>query len=298
MTLLHLNKETGELSRFCFFGGGGSSPAPTQTTSTVTTKELSPEQRELLGIATPIAKEFATNPPVLFPRSTIAPLDPLEIEAQQQVLDALPQQQELINRAIQAPATIQDIAANPLQDPSILRTIEGALRPLERTFQTSILPNIRGAATTAGQVGSSRQGIAEGLATQGFLDTAGDVAGGIASQAQTSALDALSRSLFALPEFTNLPFAPATAQATVGAQRRGVEQAFLSEEASRFAAEQVLPFLAAQEVAQLAFGIPAGSTATQGTTTGAIQQTPGLSFGQAASGVGSIISSLLPFLLA
>jgi len=297
MLKLHFDEATGEFSRFCFFGGG-SSPAPTQTTSTVTTRELSPEQRELLGVAIPVAKEFVADPPVLFPGTAITPLDPLEIQAQQQVLDALPQQQELINRAIAAPATIQDIANDPLGNAAIIRTIEGALRPLERTFQTSILPNIRGAATTAGQVGSSRQGIAEGLASQGFLDTAGDVAGGIASQAQTSALNALSRSLFALPEFANLPFAPATARATVGAQRRGVEQAFLSEEASRFAAAQVLPFLAAQEVAQLAFGIPAGSQATVGTTTGAVQHTPGLSFGQAASGAGSILSALLPLLMA
>ena len=295
MTLLHLNEETGELSRFCFFGGGGSSAPPTQTTTSTTTRELSPEQRQLLKLVIPEAEKFVNEPPTLFPDSAIVGLDPLEIQAQQQVLDAIPGQQQFINQTLAAPGVIQGVAADPFSSGAVARTIEGALRPLERTFTTSILPNIRGAATQAGQVGSSRQGIAEGLASQGFLDTAGDVAGGIASQAQTQALDALSRSLFALPEFANLPFAPATAQATIGAQRRGEEQAFLTEEASRFATEQVLPFLAAQEVAALAFGIPAGGTSTQGTTVGAVQQTPGLSFGQAASGVAGILGAILPF---
>ena len=64
------------------FGGGG---GPT-TSTTTTIQELSPEQQRLIGLVIPEAERIIQNPPQLFPGSQIAPLDPLQLLAQQNVL--------------------------------------------------------------------------------------------------------------------------------------------------------------------------------------------------------------------
>lgn len=65
------------------FGSTQSAPVKSTTTST---QELSPEQRQLLNIALPIATQFGQNPPKLFPGSTIAPQNQLQTTAQQMML--------------------------------------------------------------------------------------------------------------------------------------------------------------------------------------------------------------------
>lgn len=62
-------------------GGGGT------TSTTTTTQELSPEQQRLLSLVIPEAENIIQNPPQLFPGSTIAPRDPLQLQAQQRVLE-------------------------------------------------------------------------------------------------------------------------------------------------------------------------------------------------------------------
>jgi len=62
-------------------GGGG------QTSTSVTTQELSPEQKRLLDLVIPEAEKIIGSPPQLFPGSTIAPRDPLQLQAQQRVLE-------------------------------------------------------------------------------------------------------------------------------------------------------------------------------------------------------------------
>jgi len=64
------------------FGGGGG-----QTSTTTTTQELSPEQNRLLDLVIPEAEKIIGSPPQLFPGSTIAPRDPLQLQAQQRVLE-------------------------------------------------------------------------------------------------------------------------------------------------------------------------------------------------------------------
>ncbi len=275
-------------------GGGGSDPPQTVTSTTTSTQELSAEQKKLLGLATPVAEEFVTNPPTLFPGSSIAGFDPLQQQAQQQILSAAESPAFLgtlqgatdAQQAFTGPLLQQSLQGNeqllgqltsPEANPFLQSAIQSAIAPLGRELTQRALPAVRSGAIEAGQLGGSRQGIAEGLATQGFFDRAGEVAAALANQSLLSGqelsqklvsggLDTSLRGLITAPQTAQLPFLPATITGAVGSQQRALEQAQLSEEAQKFLSAQFLPFAAAQDVAALAFGGGGGTTRSVSTT--------------------------------
>jgi hypothetical protein len=257
-------------------GGGGGSPAPVQQSSTTTTvQELSPEQKQLLGLAIPVAEQFVANPPTLFPGPTIAPQNATELAAQQGALDFAQNQLPGITAAptegLQFLSSGQ--ALYPETNPALQAATDAAIRPLTQAFQQNILPSIRNDAVSSGQFGSSRQGIAEGIASQSLLQGIGDVSAQVQNEAYQNALDNMTRSLAFAPGVAGLGLLPFDVASQVGAQDRAFEQALLNEQVQRYAAEQLIPFQAAQAAAGLAFGIPGGSTISSSVGTGG--QAPG-----------------------
>lgn len=287
-------------------GGGGSS-------RTVTTQELAPEQRALLEPVIPIAQSFLQQPPQQFPQSGIAGFDPLQSFGQEQLLQSafgpfsqfaqgatqgagtltgagLPIGTAGATSLIQGLGPAQNAAGflldpntlSPQFNPFTMQRAQSAIRPLAESLTRDVLPGIRHDAIQQGGLGGSRQGIAEGLALQGFQNAAGDVSSNIFNQAFQSQLDAMTRALgttqqgaaqgtgalleqgtrglFATPQLSQLLLQPGQIAEAVGAQRRGLSQGLLSEQEQRFITEQMLPFLIAQDVAGLAFGFPGGST--------------------------------------
>ena len=273
--------------------GGGGSPQPSSTT---TTQEMSPEQRQLLSLVIPEAEKFSANPPELFPGSTIAPLDPLQGQAQQQILDLAAPGGALFDNAAQV-SSAQNFLLSPelfSANPALDAATAAAVRPITQSFEQNVLPNIRGGAVAAGQFGGSRQGIAEGLAAQSMFQSVGDTSAKIQAQAFQDSLDAMVRTLLASPETSRVAALPAAATEAVGMQRQGRAQAALSEEAQRHMAEQLIPFNVAQDIAALAFGFPGGTvtsnTALPGGGGGGFNTRGAL--GGAASG--ATIGSLVP----
>lgn len=310
------------------FGGGGGG-----SSRTVTTQELSPEQRRLLEPVVPVARKFIKRPPRLFPESAIAPLDPLQKRAQRAAVRAAtgPVQDAVSAgvRGLDRAALSGDIGnvglgalvsglgvARPAQEfllsgdvlfpetnPALQAAIEAAVRPIEEQFTQSILPGLRRGAITSGQLGSSRQGVAEGLASQAFLRQVGDTSAQLQNEAFQSGLGAMigalqptitagggaaeagvreaTRALFAAPSIAAAQTLPAQILGAVGAQRREVEQAKLQEQQQRFLAEQIIPFAVAQDVAGLAFGFPGARTTSEA-------EFPGISPLQAALAGGSL----------
>lgn len=63
--------------------------------------------------------------------------------------------------ALQSQLNAPDLSQNPYFAPAL----QAAFQPVVQDFMTQILPGIRGQAVTTNNVGSSRQGIAEGMAT-------------------------------------------------------------------------------------------------------------------------------------
>lgn len=289
--------------------------------TTTTKQELSPEQQQLLSYALPAAKNISENTPTQFPGGSVSGFDPLQTQAQdlaaatatgsiQPLVDStIATQQNLQSSAIpqgvgglgalvggiNKATPAQDFflsgqAMDPTSNPYIQRTAEAAIDPLQKTLTQSILPSIRRGATGAGQTGSSRQGIAEGLAIQDFNKQAGDITSrifsdsysqglgatgdalrstlGLAKDSASTLLDQGTRSLFATPEIGNLALLPSKILSSVGGQKQQQSQAVLSDEAARYMQEQLMPFLVAQDVANLAFGIPNGSTISTTSSSG------------------------------
>lgn len=175
----------------------------------------------------------------------------------------------------------------PESNPALQATIDAAIRPIEQRFTDVVRPGIGRAATASGQFGGSRQGVIESRAGEGFLRTVGDVSSTISTQGYLAGLQQLqqtlgqviggatvgvgqgleagARGLLALPQTLQAQLFPAQVTQAVGQQQRAEDQAVLTEEANRFFAEQILPFSAAQDVANLAFGIGGGTSTTTGT---------------------------------
>jgi hypothetical protein len=254
-------------------GGGSDAPPPSQSSTTITRQELSPEQRELLNLALPNIREFAQTPIQQFPGSGIVPFNPAEQAAQQGALNfAQGPLQNIISSPTQGLEFLSSgQALFPETNPALQASINAATRPLTQAFEQNILPNIRNEAVAAGGFGGSRQGIAEGIASQALQQGIGDVSANISNQAFQNAMDNMSRSLLVAPQIAGLNLLPFDVQGAVGAQQRALEQAQLSEEVQRFMNEQLLPFQQSQAIAGLAFGLPGGSTISQSTGTAGAQ---------------------------
>jgi len=108
-----------------------------------------------------------------------------------------------------------------------------------------------------------------------------------ASGQQASTLAQMMQGLSATPDILASMTKPAEVVSAVGSQQRAEEQAKLTEAVQKFSSQQMLPFTLAQQVAQMAFGMPGGTTTSTGTTTGGNQ-----TLGQIMGGV-----SALPALL-
>lgn len=89
-------------------------------------------------------------------------------QAAQQARETIPGQQASYADFMK---NVQDVGNNPY----LQGATKAAIRPLDEQFSQSIMPAIRSGATSAGQTGSTRQGIAEGLATQGLQRASGDI---------------------------------------------------------------------------------------------------------------------------
>jgi len=201
---------------------GSSQP---QSTTTTTKQELSPEQQRLLSLAMPAAENFAANPPKQYPGTAIVDTDPLVNQAREQALGAGGTIQQLSDGANsslmslfsggpQAPALqsspifsapgitsntdinnaqhflLSDVM-NPANNPALRGAVDAAVRPLTDSFSNTIMPGIQGNAIANGALGGSRQGVAQGLASNALLRGIGDTSSTMLNKAYSDNLQAM-----------------------------------------------------------------------------------------------------------
>lgn len=273
------------------FGGGGGGGGGTQRVVQTTTQQLAPQQQKLLDLVIPRAEAFVNNPPELYPGSTIAPITPLEQQAQQELLSTIPTLQNVAQTVQTGTQFLTGPVLFPTTNPALQDAINAAIRPIQQTFTQQVLPNIRSSAVQAGQFGGSRQAVAEGIASQALLQQIGDTSAQMANEAYQRGLEAMERGLLLAPQITQLSFLPASVLSAVGAQQRAEQQALLNEAVRRFVAEQLIPFQAARDVAALALAGGGGSATAE-----AIGPSPfvGPSTMQQVLGGAALASVLLP----
>lgn len=187
---------------------------------------------------------------------------------------------------------------DPRTNPTLQGQIEATTRPLIERLKHDMLPAIKSDFVGGNMMGSSRQGIAEGRAIGETSDAMSDAVsklvsnnfnqglgamlnasstglgtgstqvgqslGALGTGAQTLTGNALS-AMGQLPQLGELALLAPRTQEAIGQTWEGYRERQRQEEAQRFNTQQVMPFLKAQDVANLAFGFNNG-TATSTTS--------------------------------
>lgn len=241
---------------------GNKSPTPVAQTTTFT-----PGGQSYFDLAQPFAQQFASAPPQMPDFPLVAGFDPAQIQGQEMALGAAsgPQTNIASNAATMAQFLSGDVLY-PESNPALTGHINAAVRPITEQLTQNILPNIRNTAESTGNFGSSRQGIAEGLASQGASRAVGDTTSRIASQAYGQGLDAFTKNLQLAPQTAALQTIPALTTSGVGDVRQALAQQMLGEQTQRFNWEQMLPLLMARELTGIGAAIPGGTSTTTATT--------------------------------
>lgn len=240
------------------FGSGNSNQKST------TTFQPSKQQSQVMNMAMPYLTDFAQQGVKLPTATGIADFNPTQLAAQQQALGAAGQQSSLAGQGAGfSDWLFSGAALDPNSNPQLRATIDAATRPIFEGLTEQVLPQLRGEARSTGNFGSSKQGIAEGLASRGASNAAGDTASRIAYQGYQSGLDAMMRNLGLLPQTLGSMTAGAATTGAVGDAQQGLTQGRLTEEQDRYMQQQLMPLSIGQELLSALGAIPGGSTTTK-----------------------------------
>lgn len=284
----------------------GGSPAPQTTT---TQQVLSPEQRQLMQLAMPGVTEFASKVPQRYQGgSTIAGFDQAQLQGQEGALGSAGVQTDL---ARSGAGTTQSWLSPEALDVNNNPAVQGMLNKnrmeTTRALTESALPAIRDSAERSGNFGSSRQGIAEGLASGRASDALANANASTLNNAYNTNVESQLKALGLLPQTTATQTQGNLTTSAVGDTRQALSQARLSEDVGNFNYDQLAPFLQSKEIMSLLTGLPGGSTVSTASTpqknplTGALGGAAtgaslGSAFGPIGTGVGGGLGALLSFL--
>lgn len=251
----------------CEFGGGGGG-APANTTSTSTAEPWSGQQPYLSEVMRLAQQNYNSSTPTYFPGQVTASADPLTGVAQEQLLQGGGQGNELAQTAAASNAFNMTAGRDVRTNPYLQSAIDAAVRPLTRQFTETggDLSQGRDAATAAGQFGGSRHGIAEGIATRGYLDKVGDVASTMASRGYEMGATAANQASALVPQTNQALLGQAQTSDAVAQQRTAYTQAAIDDAIAKWNFEQNLPGAKLAQFQSLVQGNYGGQSA--GTQTG------------------------------
>lgn len=243
----------------------------TQDSKQTSTTKLGKEQQQIFNAAMPYLNQYATTPPTTYQGSGVAGFNPTQLGAQSNLLGAAGGgQTDLASGATAANQYLMDPSIlTPESNPALQGYINAANRSVDQGLLFNDLPGIRQEAVQDGQFGSSRQGIAEGLASGMASQARGDNASRIASAGYGQGLDAMKFGIGATPSTQGSLLAPGATEAAVGDVQQGMSQALLDENISKFYQEQFLPLFFGEELLGLMQGMPGSTTVNTGSGGGA-----------------------------
>lgn len=265
---------------------------PSQTTNT-TKVDLSPEQQQILQYAMPGVQSYAASVPQRYDGSTVAAQTAPQLAGQQSALGAAGTQGTLATNAANANNNLLTNIWDPATNPNLKNAVDASVRPITQQLTESTLPAIRGDAVTTGNFGSSRQGIAEGLASRGASQAAGDTAAKVVQNEYDTNINAQLKALGLVPNTQSAQLAPATTQSAVGDVQQAYQQSLLNQDVGNFNYDQMAPFLQSQDIISLLSGIPGGGSTSVGTGTSSSANPATSALGGAAAGA-SLGSALFP----
>lgn len=241
------------------------------------------------------------------PSKTLAPVSPQTEQAQQMAQRAATgQMQELADSGVWASNYALRSAVDPANNPFFQSAVSGAIRPAIQAFTDAggPLSQIRNEATSAGQYGGTRQGIAEGIATSRLQQQVLDTAAGMGNVAYNEGLQAQGRAMAFLPQMQQAAFAPSTTLDAVGQQRQQQRQNAINDAIARWNYEQTLPQQKLSQYQNIIQGQYGGTATTDAPTPrgnpimgGLGGAAAGASIGSAVPGIGTAVGAGIGALL-
>lgn len=265
--------------------------------TTTTTQNFSPEEAakrvEVMNESKRIydnTKDIISSSP--YPGAAPVPFSP-ETQAAQQYSTAY-----ALGPAVQQAANMNNAVNFGLSDvlyansnPYMESAISAAIRPITESYVDpgGVMSQIRDSSGAAGQFGSSRQGIAEGIAAGRYADAIGDTASRMANENYQKGLDTFSRTLAFAPQALQAGLMPANILSGVGAQNemqaQQMEQ-YLSDADMWALNSEWAPL---QNYASIVFGGANPSTMTTGDRSSSTMSNLG-GIGSLMMGIGSLFS--------
>lgn len=161
----------------------------------------------------------------LIDKDMVAGIDPLQAKGGEMIVDAAGNLSPYISGAQGASSRLfSGEFMDPSSNPYLAKSAQAAINPIFEQLTETALPSIRGDAGLTGNVGSSRQGLAEGTAIGKATQAAGDITSGMYSDAYGQGLNAMVQGLSMAPQIADLSFMPGRAISDVGTARRDIEQ--------------------------------------------------------------------------
>lgn len=273
--------------------GGGQSSAPAKTTTVADVpKRFRPFFDRLVREA---ESQFETNQQAQVPELGVAPFDPASVAAQNQILQlAGGPISDFSNLLLGTSAQNLTDFLDP-NSAVVQNAASAAVNPAIRAFQEQVLPSLERGSVLTGNVGSSRAGVAQGLASDALARNVLDTSAQVTNQAFQTGLDQMVRTLALGPQTLQTALAGPLATAGVGEQRQEQAQRELDTGTAQQIAEQEQGNVALSNFANILFGLPGGSstvtqTAAQGGG-GGIQSAIGLGL-QGASLAGRLFPAV------
>jgi hypothetical protein len=190
---------------------------------------------------------------------------------------------------------------NADSNPYLASYTQAALRPITQQYTESVLPNIRSEAMTAGGFGGTRQGVAEGLASDRFGKAIGDTTSNIYNNAYNQGMTQFSRAIDQAPGALAAGSLPSMMQMQSGELMDTRNQAVINSDIDRWNFEQQLPENKLRDYLSMVQG-DYGGTSTSSSETGGSNKTvsavggalAGAKLGSSVSpGWGTLIGAIL-----
>jgi hypothetical protein len=210
------------------------------------------------------ALENYNTPYEYYPGQTFVPRGQYELGADYGMLQYA--NQGMIPQAAQAVGTQSQMLNAPdlANNPYVAQYTKAMNERLATDFNQNVMPGIRGDAVAAGQVGSSRQGVAEGLASQGLSRAMADQTAQFYNQAYGQGLDQQVKAMALAPQTMGLGLMPYQTMAEVGGRFTGDQQQYLNEDMARWQFAQSERDAALSRYMSTIRGDFGGSTTTTG----------------------------------
>lgn len=276
MYVMHLHQGL-PVGRSMLNGGGGG--GDTTSTGTTVSQNYSPEEAarrtQVMDEAQRIYGATAgqvTNSP--YPGSQPAGFSPETVVSQQLAVQNAAAAQDQVNNINQGVNYGLTGAMDVQNNPYLQKAISAAVRPIQESYTDAggVMSQIRSQAGQAGQVGSSRQGVAEGIAAGRMAQAQSDVSAKIASDAYNKGQETFQKTLTFAPQAMEAGMTPVNWLSSVGAQKENLAQAQNDYGANAAMWGMNAPWIPLQNYAGIVYGGSAPSTSSMTTSTGGGQQ--------------------------